>query len=294
MTSETKTAPRHGLIDWILRLVKGMFVGTGAILPGVSGGALAAVFGIYERIIAFLANLRKDFVANLLYFIPVLLGALFGIFVLAFPLDYFLLNAKVQVMWFFIGAIGGTLPALFREAGKNGRRPWHLGLMAVVAVLAFAGLIWARTNINVAMPQNFGTWILAGAIFALGMIVPGMSPSNFLLYFNMYQPMTEGIKNLDPGVLIPVGIGSVLCVLAFAKLVSKLLEVAYPIVFHIILGIVIASTAIIVPTWEEHLALSPLGIAVTVALAAVGVALGLWMGRLEDTYKNVEPAPEAA
>jgi putative membrane protein len=286
----TSTQTSTGVIDWILRFVKGMFIGTGAILPGVSGGALAAVFGIYERIIEFLANLRKDFVANLVWFLPVAVGALFGVFALAFPLDYFLLHAKVQVMWFFIGCIGGTLPALFAEAGKRGRQPWHLALAGVIAVLALIGLLWARANLDVTLPQNFGTWLLAGAIFALGMIVPGLSPSNFLLYFNLYQPMTEGIKKLDFGVLIPVGIGAVLCVLAFAKAVSKLLEIAYPIVFHVIIGIVIASTAIIVPTLAEHAALDALGWVVTAALTAAGVALGLWMGRLESKYKPGDPA----
>ena len=289
---QPSTESSSGLIDWIIRFVKGMFIGTGAILPGVSGGALAAVFGIYERIIGFLANLRKDFVANLIWFLPVAVGALFGIFVLAFPLDYFLIHAKVQVMWFFIGAIGGTLPALFGEAAKHGRRPWHLVLAGVVAVIALFFLVWARTNLNVTLPLNFGTWILAGAIFALGMIVPGLSPSNFLLYFNMYQPLTEGIRKLDFGVLIPVGIGAVLCVLAFAKAVSKLLEIAYPIVFHVIIGIVIASTAIIIPTWDEHAALDAPGISITIALAIAGVALGLWMGRLESRYKPSEPVAD--
>ena len=271
-----------------------MLIGTGAILPGVSGGALAAVFGLYERIIEFLANLRKNFVENLLFFLPVALGGLFGIFVLAFPLDYFLVHAKVQVMWFFIGCIGGTLPALFREAGKRGRRPWHLGLAGVVTVLAFVGLVLARTYLNVTLPQNVATWTLAGAIFALGMIVPGLSPSNFLLYFNLYQPMTEGIKNLDLSVIVPVGIGAVLCVLAFAKLMSKLLEFAYPVVFHIIIGIVIASTAIIVPTWAEHAALDLAGVVITVGLVVAGAGLGLWMGRLEQRCKPEEPASETA
>jgi len=283
------TSSARGAVDWTLRFVKGMFIGTGAILPGVSGGALAAVFGLYERLIAFLADLRKDFVANLLFFLPVLLGGLFGLFVLAFPLDYFLLNAKVQVMWFFIGCIAGTLPALFKEAGKRGRERWHLWLVGIVAVVALVVLVLARTYLDVTMPQNFLTWMLAGAIFALGMIVPGLSPSNFLLYFNMYQPLTAGIKELDPAVLIPVGIGAVLCVLAFARLMSRLLEIAYPVVFHTILGIVIASTAIIVPTVDEHLALDAVGWVTTIVLAAAGVAIGLWMGRLEEKYKAPEP-----
>ena len=291
MTISTKAAPANGVIDWTLRFVKGAFIGTGAILPGVSGGALAAVFGLYERIIGFLADLRKDFVANALFFLPVAVGGAFGLFVLAFPLDYFLVHAKVQVMWLFIGCIAGTLPALYREAGKRGRRPWHVALAGVVAVLALAGLLVARTYLNVAMPLNFGTWVLAGVIFALGIVVPGLSPSNFLLYFNMYQPMTQGIKELDLGVIIPVAIGAILCVLTFAKLVSMLLAHAYPIVFHVIFGIVIASTAIIVPTIAEHQALDAAGVAVTVALAAIGLAVGLWMGQLEERYKPGDPEP---
>lgn len=54
--------------DWMLRFVKGMFIGSGFILPGVSGGALAAVFGMYERLISFLAHLTKNFKENVLFF----------------------------------------------------------------------------------------------------------------------------------------------------------------------------------------------------------------------------------
>ncbi|MDR1355489.1 MAG: DUF368 domain-containing protein [Propionibacteriaceae bacterium] len=274
------------VFSWTLRAVKGMFIGTGAILPGVSGGALAAVFGIYERIIGFLANPKKDFTKNVLFFIPVVIGALFGMFVLTFPLDYFLLNNEVQVMFFFIGAIAGTFPALLSEAGKHGRKPWHWGLMLVVAATTLVFLIWARNNLNVALPLNFGTWILAGVIFALGMIVPGLSPSNLLLYLNMYQPMTDGIKRLDFAILIPLGIGAVLCVVAFAKLMSTLLERAYAPVFHVILGVVIASTTIILPWGSDYASVTTPGFIVTGLLAVTGLALGLWMGWLEKKYQK--------
>lgn len=270
--------------NWIIRFIKGMFIGTGAILPGVSGGALAAVFGIYERIIAFLSDIRKDFKQNVFFFIPVLFGALFGIFILAYPLDYFLKTAEIQVLWCFIGCIAGTIPSLYREAGKEGRKPRHLVLTAVTAVIGFAGLWSARQYLNVDMPQNTWTWILAGVIFALGMIVPGLSPSNFLMYFHMYEPMTAGIKNLDFGVIIPLGLGAVLCVVLFAKLMSLILKKAYASVFHFILGVVIASTAVIAPT--DYSGASAGVIAISGALFVAGLALGLFMGWLEKTYKQ--------
>ncbi len=270
--------------NWIIRFVKGMFIGTGAILPGVSGGALAAVFGIYERIIAFLADIRRDFTRNVLFFLPVAFGALFGIFVLAYPLDYFLNTAEIQVLWCFIGCIVGTIPSLYKEAGKEGRRPRHLVLTAVTAAIGFAGLWSARQYLNVDMPLNVWTWIMAGAIFALGMIVPGLSPSNFLMYFHMYEPMTAGIKDLDFHVILPLGIGAVLCVILFARLMSLILRKAYASVFHFILGVVIASTAVIAPT--DYSGASAGVIAVSAGLFAAGLALGLFMGWLEKKYKQ--------
>jgi putative membrane protein len=272
------------VIDWLFRWVKGMFIGTGAILPGVSGGALAAVFGIYEKIIAFLSNIRQDLRKNLAYFLPVGLGAVFGIFVLSYPLDYFLNTARIQVLWCFIGCIAGTVPALYQESGRKGRKPGHLVLTAVTAVAAFAGLWTARQYLDVSLPQNFAIWILAGAIFAFGMIVPGLSPSNFLMYFNLYEPMTAGIKNLDLTVILPLLIGAVGCVLLFAKLMSLLLKKAYAGVFHFILGIVIASTAIIAPT--DYRGVRSGVLVVSAVLFLAGLALGLFMGWLEKKYKN--------
>jgi len=96
-----------------------MFIGSGFILPGVSGGALAAIFGLYERMIAFLANVTKDFKKNVLFFLPVGIGALAGIVVLSFGVSYLLGNFETIILWFFIGCIVGTIPALWKEAGKE-------------------------------------------------------------------------------------------------------------------------------------------------------------------------------
>lgn len=275
---------KDSIIDWLIRFIKGMIIGTGAILPGVSGGALAAVFGIYERMIAFLANMRKDFVKNVIFFIPVGIGGLVGVWLLNKPLNYFLKTAEIQVLWCFVGCIIGTLPALYREAGKQGRKNKHLVITIVTAVLAFAGLWLARQYMNVEMPLNFGTWIMAGAIFAFGFIVPGLSPSNFLMYFNMYEPLTDGISKLDLKMLIPFGIGALLCVICFAKLVSLIMKKAYAAVFHFILGIVIASTAIIIPM--DYSGATAGVLLVSLVVFVVGLAVGLFMGRLEAKYKH--------
>ncbi len=280
-----KQEKNNNLLSGILNFFKGMLIGSGAILPGVSGGALAAIFGLYEPIISFLANIRKNFWENVKYFIPVGLGGIFGVFVLATPIDYGLQYFPVHVLWGFIGAIVGTFPSLYREAGKEGRETRHYIITIVTAIITFAALVYANNHLNVHIPQNTLAWLFSGAIFASGLIVPGLSPSNFLIYFNLYQPLTEGIRTLDFSIIIPVGIGAVVVVLLFSKLMRMIMDRAYAAVFHFILGVVIASTAIIAPDTSLYAGFTPFDYLSVIIIFIVGLALGLWMGRLEEKYK---------
>ena len=273
-------------IAWVIQFVKGMLIGSGAILPGVSGGALAAIFGLYEPIITFLSNIKKDFIKNVLYFLPVGFGAIFGVFVLATPIDYGLQHYPAYILWGFIGAILGTFPSLYREAGKEGRETKHLILSIVTGIIVFILLIWADRNLNVEVPQNLFSWLFAGGIFASGLIVPGLSPSNFLLYFGLYQPLTEGIRMLDFTIIIPVGIGAVIVILIFSKLMRIVLDRAYATVFHFILGVVIASTAIIAPPISDYDGFTIINYVIVAVVFVIGLILGLWMGNLEEKYKD--------
>ncbi len=269
------------VIDWFLRLVKGVFVGTGFILPGVSGGALAAIFGLYERIIRFVAHITKDFKKNILFFIPVVAGMLVSIVGLAWPLGFFLDNYKAPTMLFFVGCIIGTLPSLWKQAGLKGRKPRHIVIMAAVAAVGFVFLFFADGLFQANVPQNFFTWILAGVIIALGVLVPGLSPSNFLIYMGLYDPMVAGFKHFDMMILLPIGIGLLVCIIAFSKLMDQVFKKAYAGLFHVILGVVVASTVMIVPFDTNYLSMGGL---VCLACCVAGAALGWFMSRLEDKY----------
>lgn len=269
-------------MDRLFRFVKGMFIGSGFILPGVSGGALAAVFGIYERMIAFLSNFTKEFKKNVLFFLPVGIGGVIGIFLLSFPISFFLENYETQVLWFFIGCILGTLPALWKQANKQGRTSKHLWILVITMVLGYLFLLFGEKGIKADLPQTFFTWIIAGAIIGLGAIVPGLSPSNFLVYLNLYQPMTDGIKTLDISVILPILVGVAVVVIGLSKLMNYLFGVAYTGIYHFILGIVIASTLMIVPQQYNY---ASIGALFCLALCVLGSALGFWMTKLEDKYK---------
>ena len=268
--------------NWILRFIKGMFIGSGFILPGVSGGALAAIFGIYERIISFLAHITKDFKKNVVFFIPVGLGGVTGVFLLSFVVSFFLGAYESFILWFFIGCIFGTLPTLWEQAGRKGRQGYHYLILIITFILSLIFLLYGESLFSGNVAQNFGTWMLAGGLIGLGIIVPGLSPSNFLLYMGMYKAMADGIKTLDLMVIIPIGIGGIICVLLFSKIMDYIFRKAYTGLFHFILGVVFASTVMIVPRDFNYLSS---GTIICVLMCIAGAALGYWMSYLEKKYK---------
>lgn len=269
--------------DWWLRFLKGMFIGSGFILPGISGGALAAIFGLYERMIEFLADIRKDFLKNVWFFLPVGIGALAGIVLLSFGVSFLLGNYETIILWFFVGCIVGTIPALWKEAGKEGRTTREYIILVAAFVIGCAILFFGQGAIGGQVAANFATWMIAGGLIALGIIVPGLSPSNFIVYMGLYKEMSDGFKTLDWQVIVPIAIGGLITLALFSKLVHYIFTKAYPQLFHTIFGIVLASTVMIIPTDYSGFHLTQY--LMCVALLGFGAWVGAWMAQLEDTYK---------
>lgn len=270
------------MVDWILRFVKGIFIGSGFILPGVSGGALAAVFGVYERIISFLAHITRDFKENVIYLIPIGLGGVTGVFLFSFAVSFLLGTYETQILWFFVGCIIGTLPALWEQAGKKGRQRKHIIILAFGFVISLAFMLYGERLFGGDIPKNPATWTLAGSLIGLGVIIPGLSPSNFLVYLGMYKDMSDGIKDLNFMIIIPIAIGAILTVLLLSKLIDRIINKAYAGFFHIIMGVVFASTVMIVPRDYNYLGLGTL---VIFLFLVAGAGLGYWMCSLEKKYK---------
>lgn len=265
-----------------LRFVKGMFIGSGFILPGVSGGALAAIFGMYERIISFLANMTKNFKEDVLFFLPVGFGALTGIAILSWGVSYLLGSFETIVVWFFIGAIVGTAPSLWKEAGKHGRKQKDIITLFISFIVGFIILAFGKQLFSGNIDANFISWLICGGLIALGVLIPGMSPSNFILYMGLYEAMADGFKTLDLTVIFPIGIGGLITVLLLAKLIENIFETHYSIFFHFIVGIVLASTLMIIPL--NYAGFSFFQYLMCFIMLLLGTALGWWMSNLEEEY----------
>ena len=166
--------------DWFIRLTKGMLVGIGFILPGLSGGVLAVIFGLYDRIIKFLANLRENFLKNVLFFIPVAIGAAIGIVLFAVVVEKAFGKYAAQFVCLFVGFVAGTFPSLYKTAGKKGRKSSDLWILIISTLAIFTLMVVGGKQLTEVTP-NFLIWLGSGLLMGLGLIVPGMSPSNFLI-----------------------------------------------------------------------------------------------------------------
>ena len=283
-TENTLTPQTQGnaIFAWIIRLFKGILAGIGAITPGLSGGVLMVVFGIYEPLVRWLADIRQKFLLNLRYFLPVGIGGIIGVVAFSAVIDYAFGHFAAQFTWLFIGFITGTFPSLLKTAGEQGRKNWHWVLLALFAVGIYLFMTWMESIRSVTMQPSFWGWVLSGALTGLGLVVPGMSPSNFLLYLGLYQPMANGIKNLDLGVILPLILGVVLVVFLFARLVSWLFRNHYALMYHVILGIVIGSTAAIIPSGVNQI-----GVILACALLfLMGGAASYGLAKLDEKHPH--------
>ncbi|VKT96950.1 integral membrane protein [Streptococcus pneumoniae] len=280
------------MLSWLARVIKGIVIALGFILPGISGGVLAAILGIYERMIGFLAHPFKDFKENVLYFIPVAIGMLLGIGLFSYPIEYLLENYQVFVLWSFAGAIIGTVPSLLKESTRESDRD-KIDLAWLWTTFIISGLgLYALNFVVGTLSASFLNFVLAGALLALDVLVPGLSPSNLLLILGLYAPMLTGFKTFDfLGTFFPIGIGAGATLIVFSKLMDYALNNYHSRVYHFIIGIVLSSTLLIlIPNAGnaesiQYTGLSLVGYVIIAFFFALGIWLGIWMSQLEDKYK---------
>ena len=284
---EMKPSAFSTLKKFIVRVIQGAIIGAGAILPGISGGVLCVIFGIYRPMMAVLAHPIKNVKLYWKMFIPIAIGWAIGFVGLAGAIASLLsLNAAVIVS-LFVGLIIGTFPSLFREGAKSGtsKGMWIALAVSTLALLAFFYTL--KFSTSTAVTPSFGWYIFCGALWGISLIVPGMSSSSLLMFLGLYQPMSAGIASFDVNVLFPFAIGIIGTVLLLARLVNHLFNKHYGIAFYCVIGFVIASTIPIIP-----ISFAGFGeAALCVAAAVAGFAGSFFMDRWSEKHPPAEQTP---
>lgn len=273
--------------------LKGIGIGAANTVPGVSGGTIAAITGIYDRLIhaisAFFSNWRR----NALVLAPVGLGALLGIALLAGVVDYLLGAHPRATALFFIGLILGSLPFLFGQVAGKPFRAQELTSAIVAAAVVITMGVAGRPPMTEPMTELTTTstlWLLgSGAIAAATMIIPGVSGSFVLLLIGMYSTFISAVRTANLPLIAVLGIGAVIGVVLVSKLLDTLFSRYYGPTYWAIIGLVVGSVAGIWPGLDGG---EPLWLSVAAAILGFGLAFSLGNRKREPRGETIEEGAE--
>ena len=243
----------------LLLYLKGMAMGAVDVVPGFSGGTVALILGIYDRLLVSLAALPQALLlfvrgrirdaweaCNATFLLLVMLGILTSVFTLAKAISY-LMAAEPVLLWsFFFGLVLVSVWLVAREVGQW-RWPCLLGF-----AVGLAGAIWVTTAAPMQLQADPLTLFLAGAIAISAMILPGVSGSFMLVLMGLYPVVLGAVKNLDFAILVVFGAGCLIGMMSFAKLLSWLLSRLRDLTLAFLAGVILGSLGKVWP-WKHTL-----------------------------------------
>ncbi len=269
----------------ILHFVQGALVGTGAILPGISGGVLCVAFGFYETLMELFSHPIRTFRKHYRLFLPLLAGGAVGFVLLAKVVELFFAAAAAAAIALFAGLICGTVPGMMQKTtgGEEGKKGWGPFIITLAAAFVLFNVL--ESSMGGTVTPNFGWYIFCGAIWGLSLVVPGLSSSSLLIFMGLYEPMAGGIGNLDPMVIIPLLLGFLAVLLLCSRIMVRLLKNHYVVTSRVIMGFMIASVLMILPTsftdiWQLLL---------SIVCFAAGFLVAVWMDRIQAKQETEEP-----
>ena len=277
----------------LISVLVGVFLGLGMVAPGVSGGVMAVAFGLYDKIIQAAAELIKfkNIKKNILFLLPIALGAGVVLLLLSKVISVVFLKYPVQVKMLFIGLMLGSGPAVLKEA-NSGKFRWQY--LIPFAVLCTGMCVVASIAEPAEGIRTSGLGILemvvSGAILAAGIIIPGTSASFVLMFLGTYQALMQAVANLDFSVLLYVGIGFILGALLLIKVVHYLFSKFHGYTYYGVLGFAVASIyalAITIPFEQIDI--------LSILLFLIGIVAAYFCAKLEiaqDEQKELDPKRE--
>lgn len=273
------------IFRYFIKILQGAFVGIGAVLPGVSGGVLCVIFGIYKTLMDFLSHPLHNFKTIFPKLLPYGIGVAVGFLGIAKLLAFLLKNYEAPSICVFVGLIVGMLPSLFKEAGEQGRSKGSYISLFLAMITIFILLIGLRV-LSVDIAPNFAWYLFCGFCLALSVIAPGMSFSTLLMPLGLYQPFVDGIGRFDLSVIIPGGAGALVTVILLSRAVNSLFTHHFSKAFHAIIGIVIAATVMIFPF--SSFSASTEACLTNIICIAAGIAVALALDKFNQKFADAK------
>ena len=224
--------------------LKGIVIGGTMLVPGVSGGSMAMILGIYNRLIGAISSFRKNKKENFLFLLIFVLGAVAGILIFAKPLEMLIGRFTKPRLFLFMGAVLGGVPMIYKESGAS-KASWREVLCVLIGVV----LVIACSM----LPKDFFNpdtdngvirvlvLLLAGFIGAIALVLPGISVSYMFLIMGLYEEILVAISNFDVLFILPLLAGLFIGIILTTKTLEWVMKKYPRIVYPVILGFVIGS-----------------------------------------------------
>src|SRR5690625_1609054 len=239
-------------MEW-KNLYRGMAMGISDVVPGVSGGTIAVILGIYDQLIASINGLfSRKWKSHLGFLVPLAVGMGLAIFTFSRVMNWLLKYHEQLTYYFFLGLIIGILPYLFHESDAKATFKWQHILLLLVGVLLISFLPLNPDEGIIIENKTFTTYLLlffAGFIASAAMILPGISGSFVLVVIGVYKTVIHAVSTFDIKVIIVVGIGIALGIVTMSKIIHYFLKHYRTATFALIIGLVIGSVFVIFPGW---------------------------------------------
>lgn len=295
--------------QFINNLLKGMGIGSANVIPGVSGGTIALLTGIFERLI----NCLKSFNITALqllfkgkfkelgkhidfwFLLAVGLGVVVSIFTIAKLFEIWLNGyySRIYLMCFFLGLVIASIYFVGKTVKKwDWRSVLAFIIGASIAIMVF--ILNYKKEISIdnqvqttEMSTNFLYIMLCGAIGICSMILPGLSGSYVLLLMGVYDNIIVAVSNLDWAMLLPFAIGAIAGLLAFSHILSWVFKHFPDITIALLTGFILGSLPVIYPwrdtiTNEIVLPNADIKLAIAIVLALIGAAVIILTEKLAE------------
>lgn len=252
-------------MSFIYLFLIGILIGTAMVIPGVSGAVIAVIFGVYDKMILAFTNLFKNFKKHFTFLFVLGIGILIGAIWFSNVMMFLYENHEALTKLSFIGLILGGVPYLFNEVKLRNERINYPVIILTISLSVVLFLL-SKNNINFLDKCNsynnaigFSLLFLAGVIYSIGKVVPGVSGSFLLITIGLYEyvlsvmshPITFGLKEINK--LIPFSLGLLFGVLSFLKIMKFFLEKKFGLIYSIIIGFVLGSIIVLIPTYFTHI-----------------------------------------
>jgi len=256
--------------------LKGIVVGFGGIVPGLSGSVLLVIFGLYKETINAFGTLNNNLKKNISFLLPICLGMISGVLLFSKFIDFLLIEYELQTRFMFLGLVLGTLPLFYKEVTKEGFSNKYY-LYVLIFFLVGRIFIMSSAMNNQIDNLNFFSSVILGVIVAGSSIVPGIDTTVILSSCGLYEVYVSALSGIDLLVLLPMLLGLILGLVLISKLMNVLVKRHYTLTFSIIFGFFISIIPNVLPNYFS-LALNMESIC-SVFLMVVGFFISYFLGK---------------